>query len=165
MLGFGFFAFTDTNGFFKGAKIVGALHAISHIALLALVVYFANSIYNHQSYQHYGLLSRIVIAVLCCLLGSIVGGFVMGAYLFLSNRLFNMHINEASSSLASPNYKNFLRLHVHNNGISIYPIGIKKVPTNWQTNYNEKDDTYTFTGDEIEASLIEKPIQILNDQL
>jgi hypothetical protein len=105
------------------------------------------------------------MSIISCLSGSIVAAFFMGAYLYISNRLFNMHINEASSSLACPNYKNFLRLHIHANGVTIYPVGIRKVPAKWQTHYNEQEDIYSFKGDPIETFLIEKPIQILNDQL
>jgi hypothetical protein len=110
-------------------------------------------------------MERFLAVVASCLLGSIVAGYFMGTYLYFTNLLFGMHINEASSSLASPDYKNFLRLHVHPKGVTVYPVGIKQVPRKWQQQYNEKEENYSFTGGSIEAFLIEKPIHILNDQL
>ena len=88
----------------------------------------------------------------------------MGIYLYLSNILYDMHINEASSSLASPDYKNFLRLHVHSKGVTVYPVGIRTVPRKW-AQQQQADKTWTFTGGKIEPFLIEPPIHILNENL
>jgi len=161
-LGAGFYAFTDTNVLSKGAKGAGITHAILQVILLILVMYCLSSFFNHDNYS---LIYKLLMLIISCLSGSIVAAFIMGTYLYFSNRLFSMHINEASSSLACPNYKNFLRLHVHTSGVTIYPVGIRKVPTKWQTRYNEKEDIYSFKGSSVETFLIEKPIQILNDQL
>jgi hypothetical protein len=161
-LGAGFYAFADTNVLSKAARGTGIAHAILQVILLILVMYCLGVFFNHENYS---LTHKLLMSIISCLSGSIVAAFFMGTYLYFSNRLFNMHINEASSSLACPNYKNFLRLHIHTNGVTIYPVGIKKVPTNWETNYNEKEDIYSFKGNPVETFLIEKPIQILNDQL
>jgi len=161
-LGAGFYSFTDTNVLSKAAKSVGITHAILQVILLILVMYCLSGFFNHENYS---LTYKLLMSIISCLSGSIVAAFFMGTYLYCSNRLFNMHINEASSSLACPNYKNFLRLHIHTDGVTIYPVGIKKVPTKWQTHYNDREDIYSFDGKPIETFLIEKPIQILNDQL
>jgi hypothetical protein len=61
--------------------------------------------------------------------GWILGSFVMGLYLFLMLNVFNRHWNEAFSSLAIEDWKNFLRLKIDATGtLTIYPIGIAKVP-------------------------------------
>jgi len=159
---FGFYSFTDTNGFSKAAKPVGLLHALCQVTLLILVMCCLSAFVNSGSYT---LPYKVIMSIISCLMGCIVASLLMGIYLFLSNRLFDMHINEASSSLASPDYKNFLRLHIHKDGVTIYAVGIKKVPSNWQTNYNEKEGRFIFKGNTVETFLIEKPIQILNDQL
>jgi hypothetical protein len=159
----GFYAFTDTNVLASAAIPVGIVHALGQVFILFLSMYFSDIFFNYQYERHnleWGLLSVAV----SCFAGSIVAGFLMGTYLYLSNRLFNMHINEASSSLASPNYKNFLRLRVHERGVTIYPVGIRKVPKDWQQR-TVKKDTYSFTGNSVESFLIEKPIEILNDKL
>jgi hypothetical protein len=57
----------------------------------------------------------------------------MGIYLLLSLNFFGRHGNEAFSSLAVEDWKNFLRLHINENGdLTIYPIGIRRVPRKWK---------------------------------
>lgn len=84
----------------------------------------------------------------------------MGIYLFISGYFFDIHINEASSSLSYQHYKNFLRLHIDTNGIlTIYPVGIKKVVTEWKQ--HETGQSIAFTSDKSpEYYLIEPPIII-----
>ena len=87
----------------------------------------------------------------------------MGIYLFISGYLFNIHITEASSSFSYQHYKNFLRMHINSNGdLTIYPVGIKKIVTQW--NQNETEDKIIFTSDETpDLFLIEPPIIIKNN--
>ena len=67
------------------------------------------------------------------LLGFVVGSFVMGLYLVLSLNFWGRHGNEAFSSLGIEDYKNFLRLHINEDGdLTIYPIGIRRVPRKWK---------------------------------
>jgi hypothetical protein len=48
---------------------------------------------------------------------------------------------------------------VHSDGLTIYPIGIEKVPKNWKMQHHQ-NDTYSFSGNKVEIKLIEKPIEI-----
>lgn len=104
-------------------------------------------------------LELIKIATIC-FLGAGISSMVMGIYLYITNLFFDMHIDEASSSLACRHYKNFLRIKVHSNGVTIYPIGIENVPEKWRVRYNEKIDAYSFSGKKVESFLIENPIEI-----
>ena len=92
--------------------------------------------------------------------GFIVGSLIMGAYLLLSLNLFGRHGNEAFSSLGIEDWKNFVRLHINEQGdLTIYPVGIRRVPRKWK-------DRTGKTGPELEpddrdatpAELIELPI-------
>ena len=66
----------------------------------------------------------------------IVGGLLMGLYLWISLRWLDHHQNEASSSLHIPDWKNFLRMIIDPSGkLTIYAIGIRRVPRQW-TNDN-----------------------------
>ena len=82
----------------------------------------------------------------------------MGLYLLFSNLAFGIHIDESSSSLASEDYKNFLRMSITPEGLTIYPIGIKKVTTNWKQ--TEDGEKIRFSGKLPEYHLIENPIFI-----
>ena len=90
--------------------------------------------------------------------GGLVSAFIFGVYLLVSVLVLKIHPTEAFSSFRWTGYKNFLRIHVHKNGVSIYPIGIKKVVKNWRdVGPPEKP---SFTGDKIEYSLIDGPIKL-----
>src|SRR5262245_65588583 len=55
------------------------------------------------------------------------------AYLFVSLNLFGRHSNEAFSSLACEDYKNFLRLKIERGGkLTIFPIGVRRVARRWK---------------------------------
>src|SRR5690606_14957844 len=94
-------------------------------------------------------------------LGGVISTILFGIYLLISVSLLNNHITEASSSYRWDGYKNFLRIHLTSQGITIYPIGVKKVVKNWKNVGSE--DQPKFEGDPIRYSLIEKPIIISHD--
>ncbi len=169
---FGFYSFTDTKVMTRWSKLIGSLHGIGQVQLIYIAMYFIGAYPLCGSCPHMQLWERILWVAGICIAGGIMAAFLFGTYLFISNRFFGMHMNEASSSFASEDYKNFLRLHVHKDGVTIYPIGIRKVPRKWTTVPPKAsplipaDERYHFTGDEEpETVLIEPPIQILNAQL
>jgi hypothetical protein len=142
----GFIFFTDTHS--KAYRVImGGLHAVAHIltafAWALVCVYFVSQISTPEGWRFcwlrlggfsFCLDARILLAVLLILLGGFVfGALVMGAYLLLSLNLFGRHGNEAFSSLAVQDWKNFLRLHINEAGdLTIYPIGLRRVPRRWQ---------------------------------
>jgi hypothetical protein len=84
---------------------------------------------------------------------------IMGLYPLISLNFFGRHSN--GPSLAIPDWKNFLRMHIEQNGdLRIYPIGIRRVPRHW------KERSMGKTGPELvaddpqatEPELIEPPI-------
>jgi hypothetical protein len=92
--------------------------------------------------------------------GWLAGSLVMGLYLFVMLNVFSRHWNEAFSSLASPDWKNFLRLKIESNGtLTIYAIGIAKVP---RTRAERDRNPRAVAGPPItiDAQLIEPPIVI-----
>ena len=61
--------------------------------------------------------------------GGIVAGFVWGIYLFITCAFFSRHSNDAFSSLRNPDFKNFLRMKLERDRLTIYPIGLWRTPT------------------------------------
>lgn len=60
-----------------------------------------------------------------------VGVFLFGTYLGLAS-LGGRHMDEAFSSLRIEDYKNFLRMHIdQDGGLHIFAIGVDKVPRDW----------------------------------
>ena len=70
---------------------------------------------------------------------------IMGIYLFLSLRR-RRHWNEAFSALRIKDHKGFLRLHLKDGALTVYPIAIDSVPKDGE-------------GD-LKPKLIEQPIRI-----
>jgi Calcineurin-like phosphoesterase len=144
----GFIFFTDTHS--KTYRIImGGLHAVAHILAAFFIAIGAVLLTGYlttgdwiRQIPWFGDLSfpvdtRIPLLVLLVLVGGFVlGSFIMGAYLLISLNFFGRHGNEAFSSLSIEDWKNFIRLHINEQGdLTIYPIGIRKVPRKWkQTN-------------------------------
>jgi hypothetical protein len=100
------------------------------------------------------------------LLGGIVAGLVWGAYLTICC-LFGMHCDQAFASMGIPNFKNFLRLKVEPNKLTIYPIGLKRTPKRWAWRYAKTASSAAgVEGPQIvpirplRPTLIEGPIEI-----
>jgi hypothetical protein len=61
-------------------------------------------------------------------LGGAAGGVIWGLYLFINCRIFRLHMDDAFSALSLPHYKHFLRMKIEPDQLTIYPIGLKRVP-------------------------------------
>jgi hypothetical protein len=60
--------------------------------------------------------------------GALVGGIVWGAYWAITCSLFSMHTGDAFGALAIKDYKSFLRMRFEKDKVTIYPIGLDRVP-------------------------------------
>jgi hypothetical protein len=160
----GFVLFTDTHS--KAHRwIMGSLHALAHI-LSAFTVALAsiysvinlvaatsrwnnpplkigsfelNWVYSATQGEHvFNLDLRVVLVVLLILMGGyLVGSFIQGLYLLVSLNVFGRHYNEAFSTIAVEDWKNFLKLKIDRAGdLTIYAIGIRRVPRRWKINNN-----------------------------
>lgn len=67
-------------------------------------------------------------------IGGLIGGFVWGLYWVLANVIMQMHCGDAFAALRIKGYRNFLRMRFEHDRLTIYPIGIDRVPDKrgWQ---------------------------------
>jgi hypothetical protein len=63
------------------------------------------------------------------ILGGAIGGVIWGIYLFINCRLFHLHMDDAFSALSLRQDKHFLRMKIEPDQLTIYPIGLKHVPS------------------------------------
>jgi hypothetical protein len=156
----GFVLFTDTHS--KTYKwVMGSLHATAHIisafALALSSIYFVINlaaaasrwnnppiklgwfrprwVYTMTQGEHiFNLDFRVLLTVALILIGGyLIGSFIQGLYLLISLNVFGRHFNEAFSTIASEDWKSFLKLKIDATGdLTIYPIGISKVPRWWK---------------------------------
>jgi hypothetical protein len=60
--------------------------------------------------------------------GGLIGGFIWGSYWVLTGLLGHMHAEDAFAALRIKHYRNFLRMKFEPDQMTIYPIGLDKVP-------------------------------------
>jgi hypothetical protein len=62
------------------------------------------------------------------LIGGFVGGFIWGFYWVVTGLFGRMHAEDAFAALRIKDYKNFLRFKFEPNQVTIYPLGLDKIP-------------------------------------
>jgi hypothetical protein len=154
---------------------MGGVHALAHVLAAFTIALFSVSLVGTISTPdgwrlpipwgggyHFDLDTRMLLATLLILIGGyVLGSFIMGLYLLVSMNVFGRHSNEAFSSLAIQDWKNSLRLHIDTNGdLTIYPIGIRRVPRRWKERGQGETGPELVSDDPqaTEPELIEPPI-------
>lgn len=167
----GFLFFTDTHSKIH-RFVMGTIHGLAHILAafgIALVsVSFVSFISTPAWVWHFdwagyifSLDLRMLLASVLILLGGFVfGSLIMGLYLLFSMNFLGRHSNEAFSSIAIEDWKNTMRLHIDAEGtLTIYPIGIQRVPRKWKRSTKSKGPAYVPNDAKATApELIEPPV-------
>lgn len=167
----GFILFTDTHStWYKW--VAGFLHGLSHLIATFFIGWLAGRIGHLLWYPNTEpripeevflnwprqlLLSFFVLLIL----GWLVGSLIMGIYLFVSLNVFGRHSNEAFSSLAIQDYKNFLRMRIEaDGGLTIFPIRVRRVPRKWKRQREGVEGPAYVSADKeaTEPELLESPI-------
>lgn len=122
-----FVAFTDTH---KPVYrwLAGLLHGAIHLA--AALGISATTSYLLSREEMNPVLQRLVGSLMTFVSGYFIGATIMGIYLVISVVVFRRHGNEAFSSLKIEGYKNFLRMRLNADGLSVWAFGLEKVPGN-----------------------------------
>lgn len=147
----GFVFFTDTH--IRSWKILGgAFHALLHLTAAFLVGWVALQLTVDGFDLRYGSNLQLLISGLITFIGgAIVGSFILGAYLFVSIRVFGRHSTEAFSSLRIQDYKEFVRMRIDAAGtLGIYAVAIDRVPRRWRA--TQRGGEATFTADDARAT-------------
>ncbi len=152
----GLMAFADTSPNTwrsKLAPVFGLVHGLSHLAIFSVLLW---GLVRLNQYLLPGadasLLRLALFSVEITVLGGLLAGLLMGSYLLLSNLLLGNHDNEAFSALRYTGYKNFLRLHISAEGLTVYPIGVRQVARwRWQNGH-------FATSQPAKPELIEAPL-------
>jgi hypothetical protein len=113
------------------AKVgVGSLHTLAHLKVMFLLFVLC-TVFNTQT-EIGEVLGVAAYPLEVIPLGALFGGFVFGAYWVLTGLVARMHTGDAFGALGIRNYKNFLRMKFDEDSLTIYPIGVEKLPsTSW----------------------------------
>lgn len=154
-------AFTDTTyGKGKLNWIAGGLHTLLQVVNFYLLIWVISRINLQMLELPLESGQQITLFTLEMVIGGgLVSGLIFGLYLLASTLLFKAHPTEAFSSMRLTRYKNFLRMHITKESVRIYPIGVRKVVSDWK-NISENEEKPEFKGSEIDCELIEEPIVI-----
>jgi calcineurin-like phosphoesterase family protein len=68
--------------------------------------------------------------------GGAIAAFIFGVNLWLTSRFANLNHNDAFSSMRLDHHRHFLRLRIKEDALTIYPVGLDRVPKRhqWQAN-------------------------------
>lgn len=157
---FGCMVFTDTKRI-RGLNILlGLPHGlIQWLNLMVWLILFAKHFQNHLP-DIEPLKLIIFTTISASVLGGISGAFIFGIYLWFSIYILKVHLDEGFSSLGWQHYKNFLRIHITKDQLTIYPVGVDRVTTKWTQ--SGEGENLKFSGKLPECHLIEPPIIIKN---
>lgn len=148
--------------------IAGTLHALAHLAAVFCLGWWATFLTVNSWHLRFGGIWQVLLAgALIFCIGWIVGSFIMGGYFIIALNGFGRHGNEAFSALRSPDWKSFLRMRIDAAGITIYPVGIRRVWKAWRINPGGPESPEWLPDDRArprkhgsEPALIESPITV-----
>jgi hypothetical protein len=146
--------FADARGWRR--LILGGGHGLGQVAVPLLV---ASGI-SHVSLDGAPFIALLLATV--AIGGGLGAGVLMGLYLFGVNTLFGRHPNEVFAAQHIQDHKGFLRIHLGPDGrLTIYPIGVDRVPRHWRLVPDGEVDAPWFEPDRrIEPFLIEGPFTL-----
>lgn len=112
------------------------LHALGHwLAILVIAALmlclrwgFGELCPWTKAITHHWLLWAGLTVVPVVLLAAPLAGKIFGWNLLITSRDHDMNHNDAFSSMRLEGYKNFLRIKIHDDQITVYPVKLEKVP-------------------------------------
>jgi hypothetical protein len=141
--------------------VAGAAHTAAQVLAHGLVALWSISIVDAIGVE--GIWFTVAVSALVFLLGGVFGSVVFGAYLVIALGVFGRHANEAFSAARYEGYKNLLRLHVTQDGVTVYAIGIERACHDWEIDGQPVSDEASYlrpTSGSIATELIEPPFTI-----
>lgn len=104
------------------------------------------------------------------LIGGLLGGFVWGLYWVITGITMRMHAEEAFAALRIKHYKNFLRFKIEPDKLTIYPLGIDRIPGDSAWTSRKRAEAVPSHNPQLVAKepivvrLIERPI-VIHDEV
>ncbi|AUX41567.1 hypothetical protein SOCE26_029880 [Sorangium cellulosum] len=156
-----FILFTDTSRTWY-RRLAGSLHALVHLAAALGLTHLGGALLGVDVRNLGSFWGILAVTLFAGATGALVGPTLMGVYLLISLNVVRRHGNEAFSALRIEDYKNFLRIHVHRGGLTVYPVGLRKVPRAWKVveDHRPGEPYLVPARGALAPELIEQPITI-----
>jgi hypothetical protein len=116
----------------KAPALAGAIHAVVQIAAATALTLLLLE-WDPFDWTAEGSRLGYAVAVVVALASCLVARWILVIYLLLLPRLnARWHVEEAFAGQSIADYKNFLRLKLEPDALTVYAIGVRKVPTEWK---------------------------------
>lgn len=154
-----------------GVQLPPLLQSAAHFVTLFLLAWlFAEVNARYLGVATGGWASFFLLAPEMILFGGAAAGFIFGVNLFVNSRYLDMSHNDAFSAMRLDSYRQFMRLRLVGDDLTIYPIGIDRVPQRdeWVLNPNYRQPPIRsryLAPPSMKPRLIEPPILIAGDKV
>ncbi len=170
-----FFGYADKSEWSRSGKVLqqptrpwqrrlllGGVHATLHLtacAALARAIYLGLAA---SGLEFWTWPFNLAFLAACGVVGGLIGATIFGAYLAATCLGIGASANDAFSSLSLSMYRNFLRLRCKDGKLTIYPVGLHRVPhrSDWIPNPGGESPSAVVPRQRLNPILIEKPIEI-----
>ncbi|MDR6662223.1 hypothetical protein J2W51_004813 [Tardiphaga robiniae] len=169
ILGAGFIGYSGYQATFsRKVVLLSLLHAAFHFAAMLgltwLWVKFDAALFSfHTAGPWWAWL--IEMSVLMAVIGGGLAGLIFGINLMLTCRYADMNHNDAFSAMRLNSFRNFLRIRILGNQVTVYPVGLDQVPrrSDWRDNpdlESKATTSYFVPNEEFKPILLEPAIVI-----
>ncbi|MGE5600609.1 MAG: hypothetical protein ACM3X2_03665, partial [Pseudomonadota bacterium] len=130
MIAYGRYGARAGTGWFVWAPS-GLLHGLAHVTLGIGMTWLASHMMGAEPGTQ-GTITRLLGWMLFGAVLWILSGLMFGAYLVAANIVYGGHDQEVYSGQGIEDWKSFLRMHVTRDGLTIYPIGLRRTSRRWK---------------------------------
>ena len=145
-------------------NIMVILFALINMGIFLLGGYFQNAFISTFKYPINDLLIQFKIGILFSIIVfscALINTILFGLYLYLCNSLFRLHDNEVFSISKVNKFKNYLKIKIDKDNITVFPIGIDHINNSLQKSFDNKIyDQLHKDLDQTKTKMIEEPIVI-----
>lgn len=126
--------------------VAGGVHFIAQMAVALGLAFLVMALFGILDANFW--LFVLLLPIVTLGLGWVFSGLVFSFYIWLSNILFKLHGQEVYSSQAIEDWKTFLRMRIGPDGLTIYPIGLRKISRDWQSSLQPGGSTSIAAADD-----------------
>ncbi|UGA47782.1 metallophosphoesterase [Bradyrhizobium quebecense] len=163
VLAAGFYAYTKrTEGASAKVGWVSATNGIAHsLTLIACAWVFNHFNAFFVDSSSWPRLTFLLFGTEMIGAGGVVAAELFGAYLYVSSAYLDMNHNDAFSSMRRDTHRNFIRMKIVGEELTLYPIGLTKIPARdaWAKNPTNVGPIYV-TNPDLNPELIEPAVTI-----
>jgi len=113
-------------------SLMAVIHTIFHLSAIILLKSFFHELNTGMGVKPgdhwYPMFQFLINAAEMITVGGFVAGIIWGLYLIVFNGMFGYHHNDAFSAMTLTSYRNFLRMRIKDDELTVYSIGVEEVP-------------------------------------